>query len=76
MMTKYGLKVAASIPAAGYGLFATKDLAAGTSIPIKGPWFSTLKSTTDFLASLEPATADKFRQRVVQVTLTSQEPGL
>jgi len=74
-MTKYGVQVKASSSKAGYGMFAARDLPAGTDVPVKGPWFATTKEAVAFLTSLPRATGESFAKRVVEVITTSPEPG-
>ena len=56
-------------------MFAARDLAAGTEMPIKGPWFTTTKEVNEFLNTLPAATGESFSKRIFEVVTTSPEPG-
>ena len=66
-MRKHSITVQSSSPATGYGLFTTDDMAAGTSIPIKGPWFKTTQELEQYFSELHERTAEQFRSRVISI---------
>ena len=74
-MTKYGVQIKSSSTKAGYGLFAARDLPAGTDVPVKGPWFTKTAEAVEFLNALPRATGESFAKRVFEVITTSPEPG-
>jgi len=49
---KHSVKVQASSESSGHGLFAQEELRAETSMPCKGPWFSTMDEVQKFLQEL------------------------
>ena len=64
-----GVKVSLSSEASGHGLFSVKDIAVGTELPVKGPWFNTLEEVHRFLEGLHVDTAEMLSKRVVRLDL-------
>ena len=70
VMAKYNVKVQASTPASGYGLFASAPLLANFEIPMKGPWFRSSSEVQKYLADVHPVTAAAWSKRVVRVQVS------
>ncbi len=72
---KHSVKVQLSSDSSVHGLFAVADLAAETQMPVKGPWFETLKQVQEFLSPLPDEVRTMLMSRLVRVDLQADKDG-
>lgn len=76
-MAKHKVKIRKSTgpEGSGNGLFTDADLAAGTSIPVKGIWFKDLEKLNLWLNEQHPLTAQAMCKKIVEVNFSAPPEG-
>ena len=59
----------------GNGLFTDADMPMGTTIPVKGVWFSDIDQLNKWLSEQHPLTAQTMSRKVVEVHFTTPPEG-
>ena len=76
-MKKHNLKIMKSSgpEGAGNGLHASRDMPAGTTLPVKGIWFNDLEKLNAWLRQQHPLTAQTMSRKIVEVHFTAPPEG-